>query len=36
MPAAEASGWVLSASTEVFDDLAALEDRLRDTFGTVR
>lgn len=36
MPPAEASGWVLSASTEVFDDLAALEDRLRETFGPVR
>ena len=33
MPAAEASGWVLSAATEVFDSLAALETRLRETFG---
>ena len=33
MPAAEASGWVLSAATEVFDDLAALEARLRDRYG---
>ena len=32
-PAAEASGWVLSAATEVFDDLAALEARLRDRYG---
>ncbi len=33
MPAAEASGWVLAAATEVFDDLAALEARLRDRYG---
>ena len=33
MPAAEASGWVLAAATEVFDSLAALERRLRETFG---
>jgi nucleoside 2-deoxyribosyltransferase len=33
MPAAEASGWVLSAATEVFESLAALEARLRDRYG---
>jgi nucleoside 2-deoxyribosyltransferase len=33
MPAAEASGWVLSAATEVFDSVAALECRLRERFG---
>ena len=33
MPAAEASGWVLSAATEVFDSVAALESRLRERFG---
>jgi len=33
MPAAEASGWVLSAATEVFDDVGALESRLRERFG---
>jgi nucleoside 2-deoxyribosyltransferase len=36
MPATEASGWVLAAATEVFDDLAALEARLRETFGPLR
>ena len=36
MPAAEASGWVLSAATEVFDDLTALEARLRERFGSLR
>jgi len=33
MPAAEASGWVLSAATEVFDGVGALESRLRERFG---
>jgi hypothetical protein len=33
IPAAEASGWVLSAATEVFDGVAALESRLRERFG---
>ncbi|HEX9286735.1 MAG TPA: hypothetical protein VF999_05650 [Thermoanaerobaculia bacterium] len=33
MPAAEASGWVLGAATEVFDSVAALESRLRERFG---
>jgi nucleoside 2-deoxyribosyltransferase len=33
MPAAEASGWVLSAATEVFDSLETLKSRLRETFG---
>ena len=33
MPAAEASGWVLSAATEVFDSVRALESRLRERFG---
>jgi hypothetical protein len=33
MPAAEASGWVLSAATEVFESLGALESRLRDRYG---
>jgi nucleoside 2-deoxyribosyltransferase len=33
MPAAEASGWVLSAATEVFDGVGALERRLRERFG---
>jgi hypothetical protein len=33
MPALDASGWVLSAATEVFDSLGALETRLRETFG---
>jgi nucleoside 2-deoxyribosyltransferase len=33
MPAAEASGWVLSAATEVFDSVGALEGRLRERFG---
>jgi len=33
MPAAEASGWVLSAATEVFDSVGALESRLRESFG---
>jgi nucleoside 2-deoxyribosyltransferase len=32
MPAAEASGWVISAATEVFEDLAALESWLKDRF----
>ncbi len=36
MPAAEASGWVLSAATEVFDSREALEARLRETFGALR
>ena len=36
MPAAEASGWVLSAATEVFESLGALEARLRETFGVLR
>jgi nucleoside 2-deoxyribosyltransferase len=35
MPAAEASGWVLSAATEVFDSLEALKSRLRERFGAV-
>lgn len=30
MPRAEASGWVLAAATEVFDDFDALKARLRD------
>jgi nucleoside 2-deoxyribosyltransferase len=34
MPAAEASGWVLSAATEVFDSLEALKSRLRETFAS--
>jgi nucleoside 2-deoxyribosyltransferase len=33
MPVAEASGWVLSAATEVFDSVGALETRLRERFG---
>jgi nucleoside 2-deoxyribosyltransferase len=33
MPAAEASGWVLSAATEVFDGVGGLERRLRERFG---
>lgn len=33
MPPEEASGWVLSAATEVFDDFRALELRLREIFG---
>jgi nucleoside 2-deoxyribosyltransferase len=33
MPAAEASGWVLSAATEVFDSFDELKRRLRETFG---
>ncbi len=32
MPAAEASGWVLSAATEVFEDVEALKSRLRERF----
>ncbi|HEU5249386.1 MAG TPA: hypothetical protein VFW15_05310 [Thermoanaerobaculia bacterium] len=32
MPAAEASGWILSAATEVFESLDALKDRLRERF----
>jgi nucleoside 2-deoxyribosyltransferase len=32
MPVAEASGWVLSAATEVFESLAALESWLRNRF----
>lgn len=36
MPAAEASGWVLSAATEVFESLEALEARLRETFADSR
>jgi nucleoside 2-deoxyribosyltransferase len=36
MPAAEASGWVLSAATEVFESLEALEARLRETFAGSR
>lgn len=33
MPAADASGWVLAAATEVFETLDALKARLRDTFA---
>ncbi|HEV8232926.1 MAG TPA: hypothetical protein VGQ75_11310 [Thermoanaerobaculia bacterium] len=33
MPAAEASGWVLAAATEVFGSLEALKARLRERFG---
>lgn len=33
MPVVEASGWVLSAATEVFDSLEVLKSRLRETFG---
>jgi nucleoside 2-deoxyribosyltransferase len=36
MPAAEASGWVLSAATEVFESLEALKARLRETFADSR
>ncbi len=32
MPAAEASGWILSAATEVFESLDALKYRLRERF----
>lgn len=32
MPAAEASGWILSAATEVFESLDALKKRLRERF----
>lgn len=32
MPPAEASGWVLSAATEVFETLEALKSRLREAF----
>lgn len=32
MPAAEASGWILSAATEVFESLDALKCRLRERF----
>jgi nucleoside 2-deoxyribosyltransferase len=34
MPAAEASGWVLAAATEVFETMDALKARLRETFAT--
>ncbi|HLN79557.1 MAG TPA: hypothetical protein VK392_00055 [Thermoanaerobaculia bacterium] len=33
MPTREASGWVLSAATEVFETLDALKDRLRELFA---
>ncbi|HEY3171457.1 MAG TPA: hypothetical protein VGK86_02675 [Thermoanaerobaculia bacterium] len=33
MPAADASGWVLSTATEVFETVGALESRLRERFG---
>lgn len=33
MPLEEASGWVLSAATEVFEDVDALAARLREKFG---
>jgi nucleoside 2-deoxyribosyltransferase len=33
MPPSEASGWILSAATEVFESLEALKDRLREAFG---
>lgn len=33
MPPSEASGWILSAATEVFESLDALKDRLREAFG---
>jgi nucleoside 2-deoxyribosyltransferase len=33
MPVLEASGWVLSAATEVFETLEALKARLREQFG---
>jgi nucleoside 2-deoxyribosyltransferase len=33
MPTREASGWVLSAATEVFETLDALKDRLRERFA---
>jgi nucleoside 2-deoxyribosyltransferase len=33
MPAAEASGWVLSASTEAFETIEELIARLRDLYG---
>ena len=32
MPAVEASGWILSAATEVFESLEALKGRLRERF----
>jgi nucleoside 2-deoxyribosyltransferase len=32
MPASEASGWVLSAATEVFESLEALKEGLRERF----
>lgn len=32
MPAAEASGWVLAASTEVFDSVDGLRERLRQRY----
>jgi len=34
MPAAEASGWVLAAATEIFETMEALKARLRETFAT--
>jgi nucleoside 2-deoxyribosyltransferase len=34
MPAAEASGWVLAAATEVFETMDALKARLREAFAT--
>ena len=33
MPRAAASGWVLAAATEVFDDFVALKSRLREKYG---
>ena len=33
MPRAAASGWVLAAATEVFEDFDALKSRLREVFG---
>jgi nucleoside 2-deoxyribosyltransferase len=33
MPRAAASGWVLAAATEVFEDFEALKSRLREEFG---
>jgi nucleoside 2-deoxyribosyltransferase len=33
MPASQASGWILSAATEVFESLDALLSRLREVFG---
>jgi hypothetical protein len=34
MPPSQASGWILSAATEVFESVDALKKRLREAFAS--